>query len=255
MSATIQLTFGSFALSSANNITIKKIAEKSSKPVKTVNIPNIDGAISEEAKIGPKNITIEGDIVGSSYDSLRSNLDALHAALLNGIQKLTKDNERYIYCQLKDFSYAYDHMTRSASWAAQFIAHFPFWLAETAETDTRSPATATPYNLWHGGNAPTRVKVEITANGAISDAFKLENSTAGKTFQYRGTIAAAKTVEIDNRFDSDDFQVLNDGTADMTNFEGDFPIMEAGSNTFSPTWASSGSTAPVVKMTWRKCWY
>jgi hypothetical protein len=255
MSATIQLKFGSLALDSTNSITIKKITEKSAKPVQTVNIPYADGAIAEETKIGPKNITIEGDIIGSSYDSLRTNLDALHAGLLNGVQKLTKDNERYIYCQLKEFSFAYDHMTRRATWSAQFVAHYPFWLSETAETDRRAPATASTYNIWHGGNAPTRLKVEVTANGAISDAFKLENSTAGKTFQYRGTIAASKTVEIDNRYDTDDFQVLNDSVDDINNFEGDFMIMDAGSNTFSPTWASSGGTAPTVKLTWRKAWY
>ena len=254
MSATISLTFGSLALSSTNNITIGKISEKCAKPVQTYNIPVTDGAIAETAKIGPKTITIEGDIAGSSYDDLRTNLDALHAGLLNGLQKLTKDNERYIYCQLKDFSYAYDHMTRRATWTASFVAHFPFWLAETPTTDSRIPTSAANYGdpaITNSGNAPTRVKVEITADGAIADACKLENVTTGESFQYRGTIATTKKLEVDNRYDTDDFEVLNDSVDDHDNFEGDFLTLNPGNNTIKYT----GTAGPTILLTWRSCWY
>ncbi|WP_214673408.1 phage tail domain-containing protein, partial [Escherichia coli] len=72
--ATISLTFGTLALDSTNNITIDKISEKSAKPVQTTNIPVTDGAIAETAKIGAKTITISGDIAGTSYDNLRTNI-------------------------------------------------------------------------------------------------------------------------------------------------------------------------------------
>jgi phage-related protein len=253
MSATISLTFGSLALNSTNNITISKISEKSAKPVQTTNIPVTDGAIAETAKIGPKTITIEGDIAGTSYDDLRTNLDALHAGLLNGLQKLTKDNERYIYCQLKDFSYAYDHLTRRATWSASFVAHFPFWLAETPTTDSRIPTSGANYDpvINNAGNAPTRLKIEITADGQIADACKIENITTGKSFQYRGTIATTKKLEVDNRYDTDDFEVLNDSVDDTKNYEGDFLELAPGDNTIKYT----GTAGPTVLLTWRKCWY
>ena len=251
MNATIQLKFGTLALDSTNNITISHISEKASKPVQTTNIPVTDGAIAETAKIGPKNITIEGDIAGTSYDDLRTNLDSLHAGLLGqGLAKLTKDDERYIYCQLKDFSYAYDHMTRRATWSTQFVAHYPFWLAETETTDTRTPTSGDGYVLANDGNAPTRVKIEITPTAEMADACKIENDN-GESFQYRGTVAANKTLEIDNRYDTDDFQVLNDGTDDHANFEGDFITLEPGNNTITFT----GTAATSVKFSWRKCWY
>ncbi len=249
--ATISLTFGSLALDSTNNITISKISEKSSKSVQTTNIPVTDGAIAETAKIGPKTITIEGDIAGTSYDNLRTNLDALHAGLLNGLQKLTKDNERYIYCQLKDSSYAYDHLSRRATWSASFVAHFPFWLAETPTTDSRVPTSGTGYTITNAGNAPTRLKIEITAAGAIADACKMENTTTVKSFQFRGTIAAAKKLEVDNRYDTDNFEVLNDGVDEHTNFEGDFLNLNAGENTVKYT----GTAGPTVLLTWKSCWY
>ena len=254
--ATIQLKFGTLALDSTNNITISKISEKAAKPVQTTNIPLADGAIAETAKIGPKIITIEGDIAGTSYDNLRTNIDSLHSGLLGqGLAKLTKDNERYIYCQLKDFSFAYGHLTRFATWSAQFVAHYPFWLSETATTDVRAPASASSYVLSPSGNAPTRCKVEVTANGQIADAFLLANTTLGISFQYRGTIAAAATLEIDNRYDTDDFQCLNAGSDDLKNFEGDFMMLASGTNVISPTFTSTDASAPSIKITYRNCWY
>lgn len=247
----IQLKFGSLALDTTNNITISKIAEKSAKPIQTTAIPLTDGEIAETAKIRAKTITIEGDIAGTSYDNLRANLDALHAGLLNGLQKLTKDSERYIYCQLKDFSYTYDHLTRRATWSASFTAHYPFWLAETPTTDSRVPTSGTGYVITNSGNAPTRIKIEITAAGAIVDACKIENTTDGESFQYRGTIAAGKKLEVDNRYDTDDFEVLNDSADDHTNFEGDFIILDAGNNTIKYT----GTAGPTVLLTWKSCWY
>jgi len=247
MSATIQLKFGTLALDSTNNITVSHISEKATKPVQTTQIPVTDGAIAETARIGPKTINIEGDIAGAGYDTLRTNLDALHAGLIGqGLAKLTKDNERYIYCQLKDFSYAYDHLTTRATWSVSFIAHFPFWLAETP-TEVTTLANA----INNAGNAPTRAKIEITANGAITDACRLDNSANNQSFQYRGTIAAAKKLEVDNRYDTDDFEVLNDSVDDIANFEGDFITLNAGDNTLAYT----GTAYASIKITYRNCWY
>jgi phage-related protein len=250
--ATISLTFGTLDLDTTNNITIGRISEKAGKPVTVTNIPQTDGGVAETAKIGAKTITIEGDIAGTSYDNLRTNIDALHAGLLGqGLAKLTKDDERYIYCQLKDFSYAYDHLTRRATWTAQFTAHFPFWLAETATSDSRTPTSDVGYVLANDGNAPTRVKIEITPIASMADNCKIENQTTGEIFQYRGTVGANTTLEIDNRYDTDDFQVLNAGADDHTNFEGDFITLDAGNNTIIFT----GTASTVVAFTYKDCWY
>lgn len=252
MSATIQVKFGTLSLDSTNNITVSKISEKCAKPIQTVNIPVTDGAIAETAKIGPKTVTLEGDIAGTSYDDLRTNIDALHAGLMGqGKAKLTKDNERYIYCQLKDFSYAYDHLTRRATWSAQFVAHYPFWLAETATTSNASPASGVGYQVTNAGNAPTRTKVVLTPVAEMADACKFENTTKGQSFQYRGTVALDKALEVDNRYDTDDFEVLNDGTDDHENFEGDFIDLDAGANTVEFT----GTASTNIILTWRSAWY
>jgi hypothetical protein len=256
MSATIQLKFGTLEFDDTNNITISGINQKSAKPVQTTQIPLMDGAIAETAKIGPATINIEGDIAGAGYEALRTNLDALKAGLLGqGLAKLTKDDQRYIYCQMKDFSYKYDHLTRRATWSASFVAHYPFWLSETLTTDVRAPTSGASYIITNQGNAPTRVKIEITANGLINDAMQVENLTLGQTFQYRGLIAAAATLLVDNRVASDDFVVTNSGVDDPKNFEGDFLTLGMGTNLIEPTWTSTNATAPSIKLSWRDCWY
>lgn len=251
MAATIQLKFGSLALDSTNNVTISGISEKSAKPVRAIAIPVTDGAIAEEAKLGPKIITIKGDIVGAGYETLRTNIDALHAGLMNGIQSLTKDDERYIKCQLKDFSYQYDHLTTRATWVAQFIAHFPFWLGVTLNTDTRTPSTGVAYAITNAGNAPTRLKVQVTApGGGITDDMQIENTTKGEICSYRGTVAAAEVLIVDNRVASDDFIVSNDAVNDFENFEGDFLNLNAGANNIELT-----GTMGVTVVSWRNAWY
>ena len=252
MPATVQVYFGTLHLDSTNNITCKPPTEKGGKPIQTTNIPMTDGAVAETAKLGPKTITLEGDIAGASYEGLRTNLAALKAGLLGqGLAKLTLDDERYIYCQMKDLDFRYGHMSRFATWTATFIAHFPFWLAETATTDSRVPTSGAGYTITNAGNAPTRLKVEITAAGAIADACKVENTTTVKSFQFRGTIAAGKKLEVDNRYDTDDFEVLNDSVDAHANYEGDFLTLNPGDNTIKYT----GTAGPTVLLTYRKAWY
>ena len=256
MANEISLTFGSLALSSTNNITIGKISIKENKNVQASKIPQTDGSIAETAKRGSLTISVEGDIAGTNVDNLRTNLDALRAGLHNGMQKFTTDDDRYIMAQLKDFDYSYTHLKISANWRATFIAHFPFFLSETEHEDERTPTSGVNYDpvLNNAGNAPCRVKIEITApGGGIVDNIKIENTTtgSGKSFQYRGTLTQYETLEIDNRYDTDDFEVLNDSVDDHANYEGDFITLLPGNNTIKFT----GTANTIVKFTWRDCWY
>jgi len=249
--ANIQLKFNTLELDDTNNITISRIGVKDSKPVKTNDIPLIDGAIAEEANLSYKTITIEGDIAGTSHDNLRTNLDTLRAGL-QGLHKFTTDDERYIMAQFKDFNYSYEHLSRFAKWSASFIAHFPFWLSETLYTDERVPTSGVSYIINNAGNAPARVKIEVTApGGGIADNCQIENQTVDKIFQYRGTISDYETLEVDNRVVTDDFKVLDNGVSDFPNFEGDFIYLQPGNNTLIFT----GTANAIVKLSWRAAWY
>jgi len=247
----IQLKFNTLELDDTNNITISRIQVKDSKSIATYPIPTQDGAIAEEATLGAKTITIEGDIAGTSHDNLRTNLDTLRAGLA-GLHKLTTDTERYINAQFKDFSYSYEHLGIMAKWSASFVAHYPFWLAETTDPDTRVPVSGVGYVLNNAGNALARVKITITAPGGdIVDNIKIENTSTNRSLQYRGTVEEYTDLEIDNRYDTDDFEVLNDGVDDFANFEGDFITLQPGDNTIVYT----GTANAIVQIDWRDTYY
>jgi len=252
MANEIDLDFGTLNLNSTNNVAVSSISLKENKSVRIHNIPKSDGSIAETAKRKSLTITVKGDIGGTDYDDLRTNLDTLKAGLFNGKQKFTTDDDRYITAQLMNFTYNYAWIRTLATWTATFEAHYPFWLAETETTDDRVPTSGAGYTINNAGNAPARVKVEITAGPYdVADTCKLENTTREESLQYRGTIVATKTLEIDNRYDTEDFQVLNDGTDDFKNFEGNFLTLDPGDNTIEFT----GSVATSVKLYYRNAWY
>jgi len=413
MSNEIQIKFGTLELDSTNNITIGDINVKENKNIQASKIPVTDGSIAETARRISLTITVEGDIAGSNYDNLRTNLDALRAGLQNGMQKFTTDDDRYIIAQMKDFDYTLSSMRILATWRATFLAHYPFWLASRKnelsnfgfeswsagtsvapdgwtlggtgsisressiiklgtysckltspganllynranafisnkgvtywqgrtitfgcwvyatvanraylqlgddssgasssyhtgdstwqwlttshtllasgltqivvdvrieggatsayfdgamcvegesidtdlgfdQTDTRVPTSGIGYVLTNNGNAPARVKIEVTAPGGnITDNLKIENTTTGKSLQFRGTITEYTDLEIDNRYDTDDFEVLNNGADDHANLEGDFLTLQPGNNTIVYT----GTVNAIIAISWRDTYY
>lgn len=142
-------------------------------------------------------------------------------------------------------------MRTLASWEATFVAHYPFWLAETATEDDRTPTSGVGYTLTNNGNAPARVKIEITPTAEMADECKVENQTNGQALQFRGTVAAGDVLEIDNRYDTDDFAVTNDAADAIDDYEGDLLELEPGENTIVFT----GTAATAVKITFRDTYY
>ena len=247
MANEVQVKFNAFDLDTGD-YTIGRIDIKESKRPKLHRIPRIDGSIAEEGKRSSLKIAVTGDVIGTNYDDLRSNIDALKAALQNSIQKFTTDDDRYIKAQLESFNYKYRTMRTFATYKTVFLAHFPFWLAESETTDDRTPTSGSGYTINNPGNANARLKIEVTApGGGISDDIQIENETMGTLLRYRGDVAAADVLEIDNRYDTDDFEVLNDGSDDHANYEGDFLELQPGNNTITFT----GAAGTGVKLYYR----
>ncbi len=253
MANEITIDFGTLNLDGTNNIAISNISIKEKTSLKTSFIPKSDGSIAETAKRVLLNISVDGDIGGSDYDDLRTNIDTLKAGLLNGKQKFTLDDDRYIMAQLQNFSSTFEWIRTLAKWKASFIAHYPFWLAESASNDSRSPTSDVAYNVTNSGNAPARVKVRITNNsgGSIADDIAFTNTTNGDNFRFTGTLVDEKVLEVDNRYDTDDFEVLNDGADGHANYEGDFITLDPGVNAVKYL----GTTAVNVELDWRGTYY
>lgn len=249
MANEITIDFGTLNLNSTNNIAIADIDIKERTSFKAHDIPKADHSIAETIRRTSLTITVNGDIGGSDYDDLRTNIDTLKAGLYNTLQKFTLDDDRYVMAQLQSFDFKFEWIRTLAKWKAVFTAHYPYWLAESASTDSRTPTSDVTYNLTNNGNAPARVKVRVTNNdgGAIVNDIAITNTTNGDNFRFTGTLADTKILEVDNRYDTDDFEVLNDGSDGHTNFEGDFITLDPGVNAVKFT----GSGTVGVVWDWR----
>lgn len=248
----IDLDFGTLNLDTANNVSIDNISLKEKKIAKAYAIAKADHAIEETARRSVVKIAVSGDVAGTSYANLLTNIDTLKAGLQDGKQKFTLDTDRYIMAQMVSFEYKYKKLETFATWKATFDAPYGFWLSESATVDSRVPTSGTAYAITNNGNAPARCKIIFTAPaGGIADNLVFENITTGEGMSFRGTIVAAKDLEIDNRYDTDDFEVLNDGADDHTNFEGDFITLNPGVNSVEFT----GEASTDVAITFRDTYY
>lgn len=248
----IDLDFGTLDLDSTNDVTVSKVSIKDNKTVKAHPIAKTDGSITEVAKKLSTQISVSGDIAGTSYANLLTNIDTLKAGLHNGLQKFTLDTDRYIMAQIKSFEYSYKKLARVATWKASFQAHFPFWLSESATTSDTTPTSGVAYNVTNNGNAPARAKIVFTAPvGGINDNLVFENLTTGEGFNFRGIVPCIGELEIDNRYDTDDFEVLVNGIDDHANFEGDFITLDPGVNSVEFT----GEVGTDVLITFRDTYH
>ena len=87
--------------------------------------------------------------------------------------------------------------------------------------------------------------------GAIANDIAFTNTTNGDNFRWVGSLADTKILEVDNRYDTDDFEVLDDGADAHTNFEGDFITLDPGVNAVR----FNGPASVTVELDWRDTYY
>lgn len=246
MANEIVVKFGSFQFT--GNYSVSDFSFPETMPVKVNDIPKNDGSVAAEAKRKSMNIKIKGTVQGADYDATRTNMDALKAAIYSGKQNFTLDDDRQIKCQLKSFNPKPIFLRRYIEFTITFTADYPYFVNQTLSEDDASRDDNDTFALVNNGNAPARVKVTATApGGGISDNFSITNQTNSLKSTYRGDITAADDLIIDNRVGSDDFIITNDGVDDFANFEGDFLVLNPGSNTI----LYEGDDATNLKFEWR----
>lgn len=248
MANEIDINIGSFDLEdSTNGVAIAEISVAVAKSVQQFALPKYHGSVIPIGKRTALNVRLQGTIKGSAYDDLRSKLDALKAAFESSSeQSLTLDDDRILKVQYKNFSYGYKALRTLADFSVELVASDPFWYAASLTTSSAVRTSGAGFTINNPGNAPTRVKLQISNSGsAIADDCKVENQTTGELLQYRGTLAAADDLIINNRVDAEDVAVTNDGTDDIANFEGDFITLNPGNNTIVFT-GTAGTTVAVI---------
>lgn len=250
MANEIDINIGTFDLDSTNNVSISDVAFNIMKTVQEYALPKFHGSVIPIGKRRAISIRVQGAVTGSDYDDLRTKLDALKNAIDDTSEKkFTLDDDRQVFVQYKSFGYSYKTLRRFIDFQVEFIASDPFIYSQALNSDSRTPTSGVGYTIANAGNAPTRVKITVTAGGsAISDDVKVQNTTTGETFQYRGSIASGEALVVNNRVDDPDLSVENDVDDDIANFEGDFITLNPGNNTIVFTSGASGHT---VELEWR----
>lgn len=164
MANEIDIDIGTFNLDTTNDIAIKDINIKVARAVSQADLAKFHGSVIPIGKRKSITVQIKGTIIGSDYDDLRSNLDALKAAMESvSEQKLTLDDDRFLMVQYSGFSYSYATLRTFADFSFDLIASDPLWLSETLSEDKRIPTSGVGYTIANAGNAPTRAKITITA--------------------------------------------------------------------------------------------
>ena len=252
MANEIDINIGTYDLDSTNGVSVDDIGININKTVVEFALPKYHGSIIPIGKRKSMTLRVRGSVVSTNYDALRTLLDNLKNAFDDTAEKkFTIDDDRCIFVQYKAFSYSWKMLRTFANFSVELVASDPFVYSSTLNSDSRTPTTGVSYNITNAGNAPTRVKVTVTAGGAaISDDLKIQNLTAGETMQYRGSIASGDELVVNNRVDDPDLEVTNDGTSDFPNFEGDFLTLLPGVNAIQVDCASMGT----VELEWRDCY-
>lgn len=252
MSASWQIYLGTYQLGS--NVDIDTIECIRNRRITQSSIIRSHLTIIPEGKLQPLNISIQGTLAATTWDTLRTAMQTFQNAVYNGKQKFTIDNERYI--KVINSSFSWSLVTQFfARYSVKFIAELPYWLAETPDSDTETPTSGSGYTVNNGGQVRVPCKITITPTGELADDCQFENTTLGLLFKYRGTIAAGKSLVVDMGYDQDNkptYYVTNDGVSDMANFEGDFMEIDPGDNTFELT---GGSNDVQVVIAFRKGYY
>lgn len=156
--------------------------------------------------------------------------------------------------QYSSFSCGWKNFRTLASFNFSLLASDPFWLSETLYSVTQSPASGTGFTVANSGNAATRAKVTITNNsgGAITDDLALENTTTGERFEIEDVLADTKALVVNNRVDTQDISILNDG-AQVTGWFGDVITLAVGNNTIKIYSAACPNVS--VKVEYHYAWY
>lgn len=251
--ANIDIDLGSFDLSSSNGIAVADIKFSVARQLRQSELVGANGSVIPIANRKSIQAQVSLSVKGSDYTDLRSKVDALLSALeQTSYQKLTLDDERFLMVQYSNPNYSWKNFRTLAIFSFTLTAPDPFWYSETLQSDTRTPTSGVAYNWTNNGNARTRAKLTLTnkSGSTITDNIKFENVTTGEVFEFEGALLNNKALIVNNRVDSEDVVITNDGVDCNGEFYGDLITLNPGTNSLKYT----GAASVEVKIEDRDAW-
>jgi hypothetical protein len=217
-----------------------------------------DGAVVPVAYLSERTVEVHGTFIrqigGTPLSDLR---DALRAALAVQSANLFLTTDRYLRNARVDDAPETSQptwMERIMDVRIRFTAGDPYFYETATQTDntnalTTSPGTVTISTV--GGNAPALPQLSLTVAGAGSVALlsTLTNTTTGDVFTLGGTVMGGQVIIVDSLAQT----VTIGGVDRMDLFDGVFPRLALGSNSFTVAWSSGGYTNMAAA--WNNRWF
>lgn len=197
-------------------------------------VPRAHGSIIPTPFLKSRSFRIRGFIHNASNEDSLTQLLAMQRALLAGEKEFYSRGDRYIKARADEVEASPAKGTDGAVLECdiRMIASVPFFYSAGASYSAGFTVTGTTYNfdVYSGGNVFAEPVIYFYASGGtITDNIKLTNTSNGnELLRYRGTLPAGATLKVD----ADTLEVLVNGADGLSNFEGDFLSLVAGTSTF-----------------------
>lgn len=181
----------------------------------------VGGVISDTMSIPPRTLSMEISTVGTTLAALRGYEDTLKGYLRQDVTVRFADgtNTREVIGRLRrvDLKPVGIPISPRSDGTLQFLCADPLWRATSS---TNEAITGTPNSIALG-NAPVSDWV-LTITATTNSITDITITLGPNTLTYTGTIAAGQALVID----ASDFTVENNGSDDIANYTGGFPLVD-----------------------------
>jgi hypothetical protein len=213
-------------------------------------IPRRDGATLRGQFLNERVIRVEGAIssfdIGGNPQTILSQRDAIMAGLA-GMGSLYLDSARYfrnVVARTIDPRFGGGQFNRSCDFSIEFATGDPYEYSDTLSAASGAvSASPTTFNInGVGGTAKAKPAIAMTVGGAgaVTLNATLVNNTTSETCTLKGTATAGDVITIDSLLET----VTNQsGTNVMALFDGVFPSLALGNNSFTLTYTGTALTA------------
>lgn len=199
-------------------------------------IPRSHGGVVLTPYLKSRTIKVKGKIHNASAEDTLTELLAMQAAMLvQEPQWFKYRSDRAIKALVSSFDndpmLGTDRKVMDCELTLKCPSPF-FYSAGLSYSDGFTvTGTTYSFDVFSGGNVFAEPVVHLyPTGGTITDSIKLINNSDGSTFfRFRGTLPAGQTL----RLDSEDLTVLVGSIDGMSDFEGDFTRLVAGTNSFT----------------------
>lgn len=232
---------------------IESWTESGPSRVNPQTFPRRHGAIvPKQSFLGPRTITVAGEILKDDEGTFKTYLDNLSATLTDkGQDKLTlRDDSRYINATKTAFSHSYQYDRtpgRAARFGIEFFCADPFWYSTTQQTSVNAGVTTGGnFTITNNGGAKTSPTIAISGVNGAGVYVQITNTTTGLNVKYTGDIAVGQVIT----FDHTNFRCLRAGGSALSGFTGTFWELITGAQNLR----YDGSGTATIVVDWLERW-